>query len=143
VKGTVELQAFERMIDKVQQNCGFCWVLTGVAQAEHMLNQCSSMRKRISLEESEQVQEMVRVDKKCQVCWRCRVSQQICDRVEKGQLCRWSSVAAVLWLAWLHTTVVQEAGFQRQGIKEYTYWLGLQAQTKIQGVIVSNGMWLL
>jgi hypothetical protein len=33
-----------------------------------MPNQCAEIRKGISLEESEQVQEMVRVNKKCQVC---------------------------------------------------------------------------
>jgi hypothetical protein len=43
-------------------------VLAGAAQAEHMPNQCGEMRKGISLEESEQVREMVRVDKKCRVC---------------------------------------------------------------------------
>jgi hypothetical protein len=55
VKETVKLQAFEKMIDKVQQNCRFCWVLVGTAQAEYILNQCDEIKKRISLEKSKQV----------------------------------------------------------------------------------------
>ena len=39
--------------------------------------------------------------------------------------------------------MVTEAGFYRVGVKEYGYWLGLKAQEKVQGVVVSNGMRLL
>jgi hypothetical protein len=49
----------------------------------------------------------------------------------------------VLWLAWLETDVVTEGGFHGNGVKEYGYWLGIRAQKKVQGVVVSNGMRLL
>ena len=142
-KGAVELRAFEIMMDEVQRHCGFCWVLKGAAEAEHQPDQCQEVRAGVSLEGSEGLRDMIKVDGKCRVCWRCGVSQRICDGVEKERACRWGGIAAVLWLAWLETDVATEAGFYGVGVKEYGYWLGLRAQEKVQGVVVSNGMRLL
>jgi len=118
-------------------------VLKGAAEAEHQVDQCQEVRAGVSLEDSEALRDMIKVDKKCRVYWRCGVSQRICDGVKKERACRWGGIAAVLWLAWLETDVVTEAGFYGVGVKEYGYWLGLKAQEKVQGVVVSNGMRLL
>ena len=142
-KGEMELRGFERMMDEVQRHCGFCWVLKGAVEAEHQPDQCPEVRRGVNLEDSEALRDRIKVDKKCRVCWCCGVSQRICDGVEKKRPCRWGGIAAVLWLAWLQTLVVREAGFPGEGVQEYGVWLGLRAQKKVQGVVVSNGMRLL
>ena len=95
-KGAIELRAFERMIDEVQRHCGFYWVLKGAAEAEHQPDQCQEVRARVSLEDSEALRDIIKVDRKCRVCWRYGVSQRICDGVEKERACRWGGIAAVL-----------------------------------------------
>jgi hypothetical protein len=81
----------------------------------------------VSLKGSEALRDMIKVDRKCRVCWRYGVSQRICDRVKKERACRWGGITAVLWLAWLKTDVATEGGFYGVGVKEYRYWLRLKA----------------
>jgi hypothetical protein len=55
-------------MDEVQRHCGFYWVLKGVVEAEHQVDQCQEVRAGVSLEDSEALQDMIKVDRKCRVC---------------------------------------------------------------------------
>lgn len=131
------------MLDEVQRHCGFCWVLKGTNEAEHRLDQCLERRVGVSIAQSERLRGLIAIHKQCWVCWRCGISQRICDGVEKGRPCRWNGVASVLWLAWFQSSVAAEGGFQGKDFEQYAKWLGRRAEGKIQGVIVSKGMKLL
>ncbi|OBT40733.1 hypothetical protein VE00_09777 [Pseudogymnoascus sp. WSF 3629] len=143
-KEAVEERAFEEMLDEVQRHCGFCWVFKKADEAEHRLDQCRERRVGVSIAQSERLRGLIAIHKQCRVCWRCGISQRICDGVEKGRPCRWNGVASVLWLAWFYSGVAAaEGGFQGKEFEQYAKWLGRRAEGKIQGVIVSNGMKLL
>ena len=53
----------------------------------------------------------------------------------------------VLWLGWFYALytqeVLSEGGYQGKNLAAYGRWLGLRARQKVQGAVVSNGMWLL
>ena len=143
-KEAVEVRAFEQMLDEAQRHCGFCWVLEGADKAEHRSDRCPGERAEVSIAHSERLRGLIRVHKHCRVCWRCGISQRICDGAEKKRSCRWNGVAAVLWLAWYHSgTAIEEGGFRGSDLEEYARWLGFRAEEKIQGVVVSNGMRML
>lgn len=56
-------------------------------------------------------------------------------------------MAATVWLSWYHSTegqaVLEEGDYQGKNIAAYRKWLGLRARAKVQGTVVSNGMWIL
>jgi len=133
-------------MNEVQRYCGFCWARYGPGQAEHSTNQCTRT-EGLTVEASEGLREGVRYDRRCRDCWKCGVSQQICKGIEREQTCQWTGVAAVLWLSWFDLSdtqgVLAEGGYQGGNIAAYRKWLGLRARQKVQGAVVSNGMWLL
>jgi hypothetical protein len=49
-------------------------VLKGVIEAEHQPDQCQEVRAKVSLEGSEGLQDMIKIDGKCRVCWRYGVN---------------------------------------------------------------------
>lgn len=146
VRAAKELQQFEEKMNEVQRHCGFCWALYGASAAEHSTNECGQT-DGLNVETSERLRDGVRFDRRCRDCWKCGVSQQICKGIEQEQACQWTGVAAVLWLSWFYAPqtqeVLREGGYQGANLVGYGKWLGLRARQKVQGVVVSNGMWLL
>lgn len=71
----------------------------------------------------------------------------MCKGIERDVACRWAGVVPTVLLSWYHVAggqgVLAEGGFQGQNITKYQKWLGLRAREKVQGVVVSNGMWVL
>lgn len=133
-------------MNEAQRHCGFCWVMYGRSSAEHSPLECRRTGG-LNVEMSEGLRDSVSIDRRCKVCWRCGITQQICKGVEKEQACQWTEVAAALWLSWFRHESCQDilngGGFVGENLAEFGRWLGLRAQAKVQGVIVSNGMWLL
>jgi len=146
VRTAKELQWFEDHMSEVQRHCAFCWVYHGAERAHHLSAQCT-FTVGLNLEQSESLRAGVRLDRRCRDCWKCGISQQICKSVENERACQWSGVAACLWLGWFAYPGAQEVltggGYSGQNIAAYQKWLGLRARQKVQGAIVSNGMWLL
>jgi superfamily II DNA helicase RecQ len=146
VRAATELQHFEAKMNEVQRHCGFCWVMHGSRKAEHSAKECTQT-EGLRVETSEWLRGEVRFDHRCRDCWKCGVSQQICKGIEQEQACQWTGIASVLWLGWFyapHTQeVLSEGGYQGRNLAAYGRWLGLRARQKVQGAVVSNGMWLL
>lgn len=118
----------------------------GPGEAEHWTNECSRA-EGLSVETSERLQDGIRYNYRCRDCWKYRVSQQIYKGIEREQACQWTGIAAVLWLSWFYAPqtqeVLSEGGDQGKDVVAYEKWLGLRARRKVQGVVVSNGIWLL
>jgi superfamily II DNA helicase RecQ len=146
VRTAQELQQFENKMNEVQRHCGFCWARYGPRQAEHSTQQCTRTAG-LSRAASEGLRDEVRYDRRCRNCWKCGVSQQICKGIEREQTCLWSGVSPVLWLSWFDLAAAQsvlaDGGFKGGNLAAYGKWLGLRARRKVQGAVVSNGMWLL
>lgn len=141
-----EVQRFEDKMDEVQRHCGFCWSRYGPDEAEHASTKCSKT-DGLNVEQSELLRQGIRLDRRCRDCWKCGVSQQMCKGIENERACRWNGVAACLWLSWFSLPEAQailiQGGYSGGDIGAYGKWLGLRARRKIQGAVVSNGMWLL
>ena len=146
VRTAKEVQQSEDKMNEVQRHCVFCWVRYGAERAHHSSGRCT-FTQGLSIEQSESLRKGVRLDRRCRDCWKCGISQQICKSVENEGACQWNGVAACLWLGWFTFPGAQEVlirgGYSGVNIAVYQKWLGLRARQKVQGGIVSNGMWLL
>ncbi len=148
VRKAEEVQRLERGMDEAQRQCGFCLVTLGADAADHSPNKCS-ITPGLNITMSEKLRDSIGYDRRnrCKVCYKCGVSERICKAIEMEQACQWSGVAAVLWLSWFHLArcqdVLREGGFAGENLEEFGRWLGLRAQAKVQGDVVSNGWWLI
>ncbi|KFX86057.1 hypothetical protein O988_09786, partial [Pseudogymnoascus sp. VKM F-3808] len=146
VRRAKELQRFEEKMDEIQRHCGFCWAAYGRGRAEHTAMGCQ-VTQGLNTEQSEWLRQGIRVDRRCRDCWKCGISQEVCKGIERNVACRWAGVVPTVLLSWYHVAggqgVLAEGGFQGQNISKYGKWLGLRAREKVQGVVVSNGMWVL
>ena len=148
VRRAEEVQRVEQGLDEAQRQCGFCLVTLGTDAADHAPSKCSTT-PGLDLTTSEQLRDGIAYDRRnrCQVCYKCGVGEQNCKAIEREESCRWGGVAAVLWLSWFRAErcqeVLREGGFVGDDLAGFGRWLGLRAQAKVQGDVVSNGWWLL
>jgi hypothetical protein len=146
VRTAKEVQQFEDKMNEVQRHCAFCWVHYGPERAHHS-SAHYTFTPGLRMEQSDLLRKGVRLDRGCRDRWKCGIGQHICKSVENGRACQWNGVAACLWLGWFTFPGAQEVfirgGYSGQNIAAYQRWLGLRARRKVQGGIVSNGMWLL
>jgi superfamily II DNA or RNA helicase len=148
VRKAEEVQRLERGMDEVQRQCGFCLVMFGADAADHLPNTCS-ITPGLNVTMSEKLRSSIEYDRRnrCKVCYKCGVSERICKAVEMEQACQWTGVAAALWLSWFRLESCQDilkgGGFVGENLEEFGRWLGLRAQAKVQGDVISNGWWLI
>jgi superfamily II DNA helicase RecQ len=146
VRTAQELQRFEDQMNEVQRHCGFCWTMYGPTSAQHATNTCSKT-DGLNIEQQKLLRKQIQLDRRCRDCWKCGVSQHICKGIEHQRACQWGGVAACLWLSWFSFPAAQavmiRGGYSGLTMKAYGKWLGFRARQKVQGAVVSNGMWLL
>lgn len=148
VRRAEEAQRVEQGLDEAQRQCGFCLVTLGTDAADHPPSKCSTT-SGLDITTSEELRDAVEYDRRnrCQVCYKCGVGERNCKAIERDVTCRWGGVAAVLWLSWFRAERCQEVlrggGFIGDDLAGFGRWLGLRAQAKVQGDVVSNGWWLL
>ena len=125
-------------------HCGFCLVMLGTDAADHFPNKCS-ITPWLNIMVSKKLKDSVVYDSRnrCNVSYKRGVGERICKAIEMEQACQWDGVAALLWLSWFRLEncqdVLREGGFAGEDLEEFGGWLGLRAQAKAQGDIVSLG----
>jgi hypothetical protein len=95
VRVATELRRFEDKMNEVQRHCGFCWVIYGPAETEHLAVEYTRTGA-LNIERSEWLREGIRLDRRCRDCWKCGISQQTCKGVENGRACQRTGIAGVL-----------------------------------------------
>lgn len=121
-----ERQTVEETLDELRDGCVACFVTStddsGVDWC-HSPAECSMVEWETQKELDERFRRLIRFDERSHTCFKCGLSQNLCDtRVEGSKACQWPDVAASLLRSILSTNhgrmVAKNIGLEEEKVQE-------------------------
>ena len=147
-----EMHVVQEVLDELADGCAACWVTQqGEGDGDWFLHsrvECTAGRAELSINGCDNFRKGLRYAKDSQTCFKCGISQKLCNtRKSNKEKCQWTGVAVPILIAAMGggeegLRILRRCGFngEQGNWNGYRKWLGLRHERRLWGENVSNSM---